>query len=208
MVKERGILMGTPMVKAILNGSKTQTRRVISPRPIVGINGYLDWKDASMDPLMLASYCPYGKVGDRLWVREKYLIETSGSCRYDADGLRPGEFPGWLQRASQVHYAATTPLKSLGKWRPGIHMPRWASRIVLEITEVRAQPLQDIDHDDAMAEGCFNTGAGFSFDMEKFGESSHAETAFECLWDSINAGRGYPWASNPFVWPITFKVVS
>lgn len=192
---ERPILFSAPMVRAILGGRKTQTRRLVKPQPQVygaddawGLTfrdkcgGGSDW---------LTKYCQYGQPGDRLWVREKFLVETSGSCRYDAEGLSPGEYPDWLQRASIVHYAATTDLTSLGNWKPSIHMPRWASRITLEIRSVRVERLHEISVNDVRAEGV-----------------GPQDEPFVYLWDSINGKKpGASWESNPWVWVIEFKKI-
>lgn len=215
------------MVRATLDDLKTMTRRVVKGIPD---DMQIDWVDAgqigcSNGDNLKRIKCPYGTVGDRMWVREKYLIETSGSCRYDAEGLTPGQYPDWLQRASIVHYAATTDIKSLGKWRPSIHMPRWASRLTLEIVSVKVERLQDISISDALSEGirCPDCGytskdAGIHMDhgicVNKWLKESKAKDvgdhsaikAFREIWESIN-GPG-SWDLNPWVWAIEFKKVS
>lgn len=226
-VKERPILFSGPMVRAILDGSKTQTRRVVKPQPkhprvhkfenpLTGelVWGYLVPTDSIVTKID-GFTCPFGNVGDRLWVRETwcrkfdepsgYVYNADGNldhtcCWYKADGVEVRAVNGdgfqeWNKDGSEK-----------SPWEPSIHMPRWASRITLEITDVRVQRLHDISHDDAIAEGAFDTGYGFSFDMARFGESRHPETAFECLWDSINA-KSHPWESNPWVWAISFEAV-
>lgn len=208
-MKERPILFSGPMVRAILDGSKTQTRRVVKPQPKHPrvhefknpLTSELVWgypiPTDSIVTKIDGFTCPYGKAGDRLWVRETFSWNGDGFSIRDLEFLRSEQPVNLIYRADGV---------LAGGWKPSIYMPRWASRLTLEITDVRVQRLQDIDHDDAMAEGCFNTGAGFSFDMVKLGESDHAETAFAHLWDSIN-GKAHPWNSNPWVWAIIFKVV-
>ncbi len=212
-MKERPILFNGDMVRAILEGRKTQTRRIVK-----GIPDDMqldDWDPDSLPVTMFFSdggdvtkqiEAPY-EPGDLLWVREKFLIETSGSYRFDAEGLSPGEYPEWLQRGSQVHYAATTDLKSLGLWKPSIHMPRWASRITLKVTSVRVERLNDISGEDCVAEGIpYHEGYPIGFykmDDEAARASIH-QGEFRNLWQSIN-GAG-SWAANPWVWVIEFEV--
>lgn len=214
-MKERPLPFTEPMVRAILSGAKTQTRRIVK-WPVYclshgGRRRLLTERDVSTLAELIREpgrhpdnrpQCPHGAPGDRIWVKEKFLIETSGSCRYDAEGLSPGEYPEWLQRASIVHYAATTDLTSLGKWKSSRFMPRWVSRITLELTEVRVQRLQDVTWQDCMSEGI---KVGFTILDE--GDTTWIRGQFEELWDSINAKRGYPWESNCWVWALTFKVV-
>jgi len=198
--KERPILFSGAMVRAILDGTKTQTRRVMKDwvkhphlfeanTTIQCNQGVACWVRADMrdslgGPCYIQSRCPYGQPGDRLWVRETWAhtdYEREGpfqNCTiYRADG-EDGvwDAPGY-------------------RWRPSIHMPRWASRITLEITGVRVEQVQDITPDDAYAEGI----------REVYYE--HAVGAFRVLWDSINAARGYGWASNPWVWVVEFRRV-
>ena len=165
-MKERPIIFSTPMVKAILDGRKTQTRRVIKDQPPLSMRDMFKPKNLK---------CPYGQVGDRLWVRETFKpYNCMGGFAYKADGDLSTGFP----------------------WKPSIHMPRGASRITLEITESRAERLQDISEEDAKAEGvkcCPNAVSDYKHH-------------FMILWDSIN-GKKYPWDSNPWVWVISFKVV-
>ena len=190
------ILMNSESVRGILEGRKTQTRRVIKPQPIVAF-----WQGSApqfqftgfklyspgYDRNTLRQFCPYGQVGDRLWVREAYWEDQSGGVwGYRADGI---DWP---------------PSNCGGKSHPSIHMPRWASRITLEITGVRVERVQDISEEDAVAEGCdylAKVGLGYM----------HAYPIvlrnFHFLWDSINAKRGYGWDVNPWDWALTFKVV-
>ena len=166
------------MVQAILEGRKTQTRRVVKPQPI-GERLALDmWEDG------IVRQCPYGLPGDRLWVRETF-------ARFEGDS--PNDFEtgdGWIYRAS------VQPEHDDGiKWRPSIHMPREASRILLEITDVRIERLQEITEEDARAEG------------EKadvfLGDTATAIVPFALRWDDIYGPGVY--AMNPWVWVITFK---
>lgn len=179
-MSERPILFSGPMVKAILEGRKTMTRRVVKPQPIdVVKNKGLEnsWCAVRLNGAFPA-VCPYGQVGDRLWVRETWYVENNDDYYpyYKASEEHPEIFP---------------------KWRPSIFMPRWASRITLEITGVRVEKLQEITEEDAMKEGVnWQDTAG----LARF----TAKKLFMTLWDSIN-GKKYPWASNPWVWVIAFK---
>lgn len=162
-MNEHPIIFSGPMVKAIIEGRKTQTRRVCGePKWIGGLkHGSL-----SIWP------CPYGQPGDRLWVKESYL--PGGNISYRADS--PGD--GTVKMS----------------WKSGRFMPRWASRITLEITEVRVQRLQEITNRDAVAEGV-------EYDLSK--PDGAPLSRFNKLWDSIN-GKKHPWKSNPWVWVISF----
>lgn len=209
-MKERPILFSSEMVRAILDGRKTQTRRVINPQPEYvwgyGIRNGEDHFSAHVrypgshqpDPWIK---CPYGVPGDRLWVREThgfvYPEEFDVPLRdckieYRAD-LAPGniDYPGQWP-ADEARGNPDAP-----KWRPSIHMPRWASRILLEITAVRVERLQDIDPLDCVAEGASGYDTALSLD-------THIKR-FSDLWDKLNTKRGYPWSSNPWVWVIEFK---
>jgi hypothetical protein len=194
-MKERPILFSGPMVRAILEGRKTQTRRVVGPKwnanvvdariftPGIGVFGC----DASVgygDRVQ----CPYGVPGDRMWVRETWAPHDDLAASSKDVGMI-------YYRADDENYYSTD-----GRWRPSIHMPRWASRITLEITDVRVQRLQEIDYLDAMAEGIPEHGGNSSDGAWRITDK------FRELWESINAKR-CPWSSNPWVWAITFKSV-
>ena len=191
--RERPILFKGEMVRKILSGEKTQTRRVVKRQPIVGIEP-CGWSGTgwgltrpdggcSCRPVS----CPYGSPGDRLWVRETW------SPRTDVDPAKK------LTKAQRyVRYRAdaddlANEWHSYDGWKPSIHMPRWASRITLEITGVRVERLQEISEEDARAEG---VGQRFTRMTWRGG--------FAFLWDQIN-GKRAPWASNPWVWVIEFK---
>jgi hypothetical protein len=190
VMAERGILFSAPMVRAILAGTKTQTRRVVKPQPERDHRGVMMWplgphrrigfegKDVHPD---LHEYCPYGVPGDRLWVREAW---RAPSC---IDDLMPSEIPAGYS----ISFTANGGQQYNGRPRPGMFMPRWASRITLEVTGVRVERLQDIRDDEAIAEGC--TGDGLIDPSEEYA----------ALWDSIN-GRG-AWATNPWVWCVSFR---
>lgn len=202
-MKERPILFSGEMVRAILDGRKTQTRRIIKPQPH-WINdshsvAHIGKKVGNVEYL-----CKYGQPGERLWVRETWCeifdsefgeedwIDYRATPRYPEDSsLRPA---GWDNEPDG------TPLR----WKPSIHMPRWASRITLEITGVRVERLQEISEEDAMAEGCDPDCLSVKKMYAKNGIFyGAARTWFLYLWNSIN---GYEsWNENPWVWVIEFK---
>ncbi len=180
-MKERPILFSGEMVRAILEGRKTQTRRLAK----VNADGY------PCDSL--CPYCP----GDRLWVRETW------SCGKVFDRTPPGQIPT-VERDIPVWYAAEDGEESInrGRWRHSIHMPRWASRITLEVTGVRVERLQDISEADACAEGIMRA-SGVCGQTVRPGPRDH----FADLWDRINNDRA-SWASNPWVWVVEFRRVT
>jgi hypothetical protein len=209
------------MVRAILKGRKTQTRRVVRDQPD---GDYVAWVAASTDRKHLGCFAfrrrspveslrdnpathrrsPYGEPGDRLWVRETWAGDDMCGVLYRADHPDADIRNGDLDEGEQ----------QLRRWRPSIFMPRWASRITLEITEVRVERLQEITAADILAEGAVER-AHMDQNLGKMPVSAmdgHAYVDLMSLWrkgwNSINAKRGYPWKSNPWVWAITFKVVS
>lgn len=187
-MKERPILFSGTMVRAILEGRKTQTRRLVKPAPIFCSN--VGWevftpRDGALPLDQVA--CPYGQPGDRLWVRETWAPNSVGSAI--ALILKSAPQPG-------VYYAATHTGRVGWRWRPSIHMPRWASRITLEVVAVRVQRLQDISRGDAMAEGC---------PFANMADGGDPRIWYSWLWNQIN-GDG-SWDANPWVWVIEFKRV-
>lgn len=223
-MKERPILFSGPMVRAILEGRKTQTRRVVKQDlqrlgdgdwyafDHRGINYRVNARHTTVAAWAhLLQFCPYGQPGDRLWVRETWqgplmdadTMETEYRaspdefhnpkyCVYAADGGPAPEF-------------VTLDDELVCRWRPSIHMPRWASRILLEITGVRVERLQDISEADAIVEGIEKTVGGF---WSLYGQSDVDGTyspraSYRALWESIN-GPG-SWDANPWVWVIEFK---
>jgi hypothetical protein len=201
--KERPILFSGPMVRAIIEGRKTQTRRIVKPQPgheqTIESCPYVDssWGINDTSGCHCHSLkCPYGIVGDRLWVRETWFCAAGEPgpmlCYYRADGDRP-EFKGL--------------------WKPSIHMFRWASRITLEITSVKVERLQDIAPDDARAEGCNDSAWCVTDWPEKAtrrlpafydrGQDGIVLTNFASLWQSINGPDS--WDANPWVWVVEFK---
>lgn len=195
--KERGMIFNAEMVRAILSGQKTQTRRIMKSQPypsktregdywfscnkvrsMVHVSDFISGNSVIPDVHeFFSTCCPFGAVGDRIWVRE-----TFGDC-----GAR------LVYRADSDDGASCT----VKRWTPSIHMPRWASRILLEITNVRVERLNDISEEDAQAEGV--------------SPSTHAITPPEAvyrvgfgeLWRSIYGDEG--WKKNPWVWVIEFK---
>lgn len=252
-MKERPILFSSTMVRAILEGRKTMTRRVIKPQPDLSIlkESYrdLEFEFRRMPVLgpthvpsewgFCAKYdkpncvpiygykCPYGTIGDRLWLKETWrvgawLIEDGMiAVDYRADGFSRREwlsvpdeeqFDRLVGQSIQDACAAGlrmgcddnytwSPGSSPCRWRSSIYMPRWASRITLEITDIRVERLQDISEEDARAEGVGVHG-GWNADETEY--AVNARGPFSRLWDSINAKR-HPWASNPWVWVIEFR---
>lgn len=180
---ERPILMSGPMINAIFDGRKTQTRRVVKPQPKwKAHNGVLAFDDR----VNRGIHCPYGQPGDRLWVRETWAQHPD-----EAGIIWRATDPGWDDNDYGI------------KWKPSIFMPRWASRITLEVTSVRVERVQDITPRDVVAEGIYHEPGEWGPD-EAY---DHLIKGFAHLWDQINAKRGYSWDANPWVWVIGFKVL-
>jgi hypothetical protein len=220
-MRELPILFSGAMVRALLDASKTQTRRVVKlphdnplgqwePTIIGGPNGGRTaagetvplqggiWHTRTGDCLM----CPHGQPGDRLWVRETLKFVDTPTTRHDhvlyaADDVRVPRETGL------VDWACDGMAFGFANSVPSIHMPRWASRISLEVTGVRVERLQDISEDDAYAEGAF--AGAYEYDNGEGTET--ARESFQCLWDSLNAARGYGWDANPWVWVVEFRRV-
>jgi len=209
-MKERPILFSGSMVQAIQDGRKTITRRVIKPQPGNAIDrvrfdaDYNSWIDEAFD-FVKKRKCPYGVPGDRLWVRETFWRQ-------------PGEaLPGLklIYKADNPDFmdGRTNPMtKRFYKWRPSIHMPRWASRITLEVIDVRVERVRDITEQDAKAEGISVLPLQSEDDHSAWYQSApgvhqarNARVSFASLWDSINAKRGYGWDTNPWVWVVEFR---
>lgn len=195
-MKEHPILFSAEMVRAILSGDKTQTRRVITPQPSCQlVHGCGDiWDEDNLTRRLFR--CKYGCRGDRLWVREKFAVCDKFGETTKWKNIGPNE-PRIIQ------YAADNQFDYCGKWSPSIHMPRWASRITLEITDIRVERVQDISDEDAKAEGVSMNGRYWGDNPNYFDH----RPSFQCLWNSINEKRGYGWASNPWVWCVDFKRV-
>lgn len=238
-MRERPILFSGEMVRAILNGTKTQTRRVISLRHGLEFFGGRGDED---DPTqwgyffdgpehhgycviargfnqrfnngLVSMACPFGEVGDRLWVRETWQLLEHMGYTFDDDAVvwratapnNEVDLPNFNSNTLEVRRLEVL------RWRPSMHMPRWASRITLEITNVRVERLNDISEDDARAEG---VGREFAHDDREHTEGerlsgyhpimSHG-IAFARLWNCLYA-KSAPWDSNPWVWVVEFKRV-
>lgn len=251
-VRDRPIIFGAESVRSILDGRKTQTRRVVKPQPrfthylqpmfgaspdghVFGESGLWrevgpDYPDCGEDDRR----CPFGAVGDRLWVREAFRL------RADQDDRPPSE--DWWKSGAWYQADGSEPSGcggGPGKLRSPIHMPRWASRITLEVTDVRVERLQEITEADAIAEGCkaviwseppwwqgYDELDGELIHQQVQGEAPPdwmiephkmksrphldipARQIFSIGWDRLNATRGYPWAESPWVWVIDFQVVA
>jgi hypothetical protein len=211
-MNERPILFNEYMVRAILEGRKTETRQPLTKQPIdiMPMNMPNKWiAMMSQNPNRgLLVECRYGVPGDKLWVRETHAIETNRGLGQHVPPFNDGRPLRWVgdpddeQYWEQCHYRASDPEPELAygdsgsepcvRWRPSIHMPRWASRITLTIKSVRVERLQDITEEDAQAEGVVSLMRG---DL-RYG--------FMNMWDSIYAKK-FPWASNPWVWVIGFE---
>ncbi len=212
-MKETPIIFSTDMVKAILDGRATMTRRPLSPlvklwrgqQPleIMPTQAPNEWialmrRDPNKGVMLK---CRYGQVGDRLWVRETFRpawavvpgVLSGSGIQYKADGVTHGRVEA-LREYPECQFGEC-------KWRSSRFIFRWASRILLEITELRVERLQEITQEDAKAEGVKPCGwlGNARLDDYKLG--------FRNLWNSINAKRGYGWEVNPWVWVIGFKKV-
>jgi hypothetical protein len=203
------ILFSTGMVRAILDGRKTQTRRVV----------HKDIDPGNYDsPDYVLYRAPYGQSGARLWVREAFWCDNQEYIQtYKNEPWRGTPDPQW----AEIHYRASERDPDIfPKWRPSIHMPRWAARIFLEITAVRVERLQDISRQDAKAEGIieeefypdegYPLSLGYTCEFEKVrldeprGLWNTPQKAFKELWDSI-AKPGERWEDNPWVWVYEFR---
>ncbi len=250
-LRERGILFSAPMVRAILEGRKTVTRRLVKPQPPVGTERFatvalcpptptkaVDWLPV-VDGATDYSAAPLRQLatrGDRLWVRE-----TWGSADHyyqDHENDDPSVVAYAADRSAvQFHAKTPRPIPAWDiaqwnwdkmRWRPSIHMPRWASRITLDVVDVRVERLQDITNEDARAEGtprvegdpdeypCLSCEFGVGPKLPKGSVGcvdcsnsgvSGPRAHFAALWDSIN-GKRAAWASDPWVWRVEFKRVT
>ncbi|HBV9317560.1 TPA: hypothetical protein MD936_002836 [Klebsiella pneumoniae] len=236
-MKERGMIFNGEMVRAILDGRKTQTRRIMKPQPEPCPRGGHWWPSNVFKTMLhveeemqngkggwgglVGDACPFGDVGDRIWVREAYRFPASLD---DVSPTGVGEMAvatGYRKPWAPTFYEFTgtfsdgwkgfeTPPKvsDAGKLRPSIHMPRWASRILLEITDVRVERLNAISEEDARAEGIIDGGCLNCGEPEPCGCANpepDATDAFAYLWQSIYGQEN--WKANPWVWVIEFKRV-
>lgn len=219
-IHERPILFSGKMIQAILAGHKTQTRRIVKhcrefPRSEQWPFCY-PAKDGMPvfllgdNPELAARYkhgkrCPYGATGDRLWVRETWAPhadeeETFRNYARSMSGRGGPDEPGIVR--PQIFYRADGGDPFVTRWRPSIHMPRWASRITLEVTGIRIERLREIREKDAIAEG-FGEERGVVGQQVRPGPRDR----FADLWDKIN-GKRATWESNPWVWVVSFRRVT
>ncbi|PXJ22841.1 hypothetical protein DMR11_19975 [Klebsiella pneumoniae] len=244
-MKERGMIFNSEMVRAILDGRKTQTRRIMKVQPESNQLGLLlitdstkhsdigkyHWAESNATGNHVRSKLfssPFGAVGERIWVRETWAtLGNEDGCYVDwEDNLckgdersaariyrasceqRPGDCGLWSIPDDAYWKPHTKEHKFEGAWRPSIHMPRWASRILLEITDVRVERLNAISEEDARAEGIIDGGCLNCGEPEPCGCANpepDATDAFAYLWQSIYGQDN--WNANPWVWVIEFKRV-
>lgn len=230
-MKERGIIFNSEMVRAILDGRKTQTRRIMKPQPKTNENGDIWWPSNICQSMInikemmqdnegvwagiAGISCPHGGVGDRLWVRETWSVV---SHEFDDDGLMIDYVPDRPTKAvhempyghgyftGHVIYSADGGftwgdddgcIDGRSCWKPSIHMPRWASRITLEIIDVRVERLKNAGDTEFKAEG-------YPLERELIGGSMDPFCWFRNLWDSVSP-TNFKYEDNPWVWVIEFK---
>lgn len=198
---EKPIIFNSEMVRAILEGRKTQARIAIKPQP----------KDMTTQVIHLTDgirfatedkpiKCPFGQPGDKLWCRETWAVDDA----YDhlsSSQLPIDDVTVFLKSLTPSDKPHDT-LNLRGKWRPSIFMPKWASRLQLRIKDVRVERVQDITEADARTEGCVKSNLSMSIGIDR--DSTYREN-FEKLWNSINEKRGYGWDVNPWVWVVEFE---
>jgi len=202
-VKEKQILFSTPMVRAILEGRKTQTRRLIKPQPDGEIKANIPYEFYGTKTERIftdtKAYLAPCSVGDILWVRETFCEVP---YEYNHIPIKGGHIT-----TPKYAYKADSKRDYTGIWKPSIHMPKAAARIWLEVTDVRVERLQEITEEAARAEGITRVEDGKWESEFRLGWFDGPIKAFRALWDSLNAKRGYPWESNPWVWVIDFRRV-
>lgn len=201
-MKEHPILFSAPMVRAILDGRKTQTRRVVLPQPFddgarpvrteVDEAGVWRWWNGYLCHEPNRRRSPFGQVGDRLWVRETFYCD-----HYAYPDAPIGEMQELLCYRADGEWNDHIEDGVPSGWRPSIHMPRWASRISLEVTDVRVERIQSISYGDVLAEGCPTENSALA--------SPDDFLWYECVWNTLNEQRGFGWHTNPWVWVVEFK---
>lgn len=218
-MKERPILFSAPMVRAILSGAKTQTRRVVKPQPIEDrLHDHVErkyglftwWAGNRTFGIQHQARCPYGQPGERLWVRETWnvthhsqlapgenIAKSAEDCVRDNNGFMPSCAEGVVYAADGV---TSHPVHGKARWRPSIHMPRWASRITLEIVAVRVERLWDISEAD-----CAKEGAPFSYSGFDPDEAPDWRGWYRSIWEAVYGPDS--WVANPWVWVLTFRRV-
>jgi hypothetical protein len=225
-VKERPILFSAPMIQAILAGRKTQTRRIVKPVGkdegfvLADLLGDSWWPFRSYDGesfddgsgCEVAIECPYGKIGDRLYVKEAWKTRAMFDNMKPVDiGKRVGKDVLYLADNVFTDISGCRDEFVAGRYRHARFMPRWASRITLEIENVRVQRVQEISEEDARAEGIESVVDGtvgrtwkLHGDLERLNQwTKDPRWAFQCLWNSINGN----WDENPWCWAIGFREV-
>lgn len=209
-MRERPILFSAPMVRALLLGTKTQTRRIVHPRLHIEMESEDDANIYQSNPrfgeeVMRSVACPYGVAGDRLWVREAYAVPPGSDSRDDV--VYRADLSD--EQLAEARAAQRTLKRSPAPWKPGIHMFRWASRITLEVTNIRAERLFDISEADAKSEGVRGPHHGRWTDREGRLTPPESEPprcwahSFFVAWREIN-GNDSLW-SNPWVWVVEFR---
>ncbi|MEB5922773.1 hypothetical protein [Franconibacter daqui] len=211
-MKERGMIFNAEMVKAIIDGRKTMTRRIVNPQAELTKGSGFSWKghlygsgsdDRETNRNFAHIKCPFGKPGDRLWVRETWAEAGASAPNLK---LYRANYPEHVPS----HYENVPPAEEI-RWKPSIHMPRWASRITLEITGVRVERLNSISEQDALAEGIDAENLYDSQDNydciadHNFTGRPTAAGHFSYLWQSIYGVES--WQANPWVWVIEFRVI-
>ena len=205
------MIFNAEMVRALLDGRKTQTRRPIKWKEtrFTEIGEREDgskwpWSEDAEHACDFWHPCPFGAVGDRIWVREAFRVHSRAT---DVATLvyKASERNSWTEQTRRVPVAVCNKPATPEKWTPSLHMPRWASRILLEITDVRVERLNAINEHDAQAEGVAKLRGGFWKHYQP-GWTQHqlsARGSFVTLWKSIYGDES--WNSNPWVWVIKFK---
>ncbi|ELT5702613.1 TPA: hypothetical protein NPN40_001094 [Klebsiella pneumoniae] len=212
-MSERGMIFNAEMVRALLDGRKTQTRRPIKWKQtrFTEIGEREDgskwpWSEDAEHACDFWHPCPFGAVGDRIWVREAFRVHSRAT---DVATLvyKASERNSWTEQTRRVPVAVCNKPATPEKWTPSLHMPRWASRILLEITDVRVERLNAISEEDATAEGVPPAGSLLPDYPGTFltpkGDFATAKVAFQRLWESIYGEES--WKANGWVWVISFK---
>ncbi|EDG9409385.1 hypothetical protein CAD93_19045 [Salmonella enterica subsp. enterica serovar Tennessee] len=204
-MNERGMIFNAEMVNAILSGRKTQTRRIIKDCTVGRdpISKFIQIGKKFIGcypedvPELIRECCPYGVPGDRIWVRETFRVHSRAT---DVATLvyRASVRNSWTEQTHRVPVAVCNKPATPEKWTPSIHMPRWASRILLEITDVRVERLRDLSEEDAKSEGITPSAGGVLPGWEY-------RINFRDLWMDIYGTDN--WEANPWVWVIEFKRV-
>lgn len=205
---ERGMIFNAEMVRAIFDGRKTQTRRPVKfPVHDKNLGCELAGNELAGE-LSAGNYLnsAFGKPGDRIWVREAFRVHSRAT---DVATLvyKASERNSWTEQTHRVPVVVCNKPATPEKWTPSLHMPRWASRILLEITDVRVERLNSIYDVDAMREGIQNltTCSHADFGIPGVVNAQHPVRAFQLLWESIYGADS--WRANPWVWVIEFKRV-